>query len=237
LLDSGRAAEAIPILERVSAEHERMFGPDALATTLDLATEGEAMALEGRPAEALELLRRAYTTDERAGRPVNAGWIHHRAGDALRRLGRFEEALAEDRVSAGVFGGGGGEEDKVFAWALTGMGEDLIGLGRAAEAVAPLRRALALRETPPTIPAQLASSRFALARALWDEGVDRASARSLAALARAEVAPAAGEHDGWIRRKLAEIDAWLAAHTERPPRAPSGLFASPVSARAVRRSE
>src|SRR5207253_679419 len=71
LCDTGHAEEAIPIYDRLRAALERTDGPDALTVTLMMLNEGEALALEGRPAEALELILRARAIRERTGR-----WLH-----------------------------------------------------------------------------------------------------------------------------------------------------------------
>jgi tetratricopeptide (TPR) repeat protein/predicted Ser/Thr protein kinase len=212
LSDVGHSAEAIPLFERVRAARALTHGPDARWVTLAMMNEGEALSLEGRPAEGLELLRRARALEVRAGRFVDEGFLRHRAADALRRLGRFEEALAEDRASLEAIRRAQGEESKPLAWPLTGEGEDLIALGRAREAIAPLERAVTLRQASTTAPTELGASRFALARALWDGGGDRARASTLAEEARRALAAAAARHGGWFRRALDEIERWLAAH-------------------------
>ena len=71
---------------------------------------------------------------------------------------------------------------------------------------------MVLQSAPGTKPGLLASSRFALARALWDapaaEGGDRARARALAEQAREAFAVETRPAD----QSLAKVDAWLAAH-------------------------
>jgi tetratricopeptide (TPR) repeat protein len=212
LSDMGQTGEAIPIFERVRAARAETHGPGARWVTLAMMNEGEALCREGRPAEGLDLLLRARALEQQAGRFADEGFVGHRVADALRRLGRFEEALAEDRASADAIRRAQGGENIPLAWPLTGEGEDLVALGRAREAIAPLERAVALREGSPAAIAEIAASRFALARALWEGGGDRARALSLAEEARAAIAPAAAAHDGWIRHTHDDIDAWLAAH-------------------------
>jgi tetratricopeptide (TPR) repeat protein len=214
LLDTGHPAEAIPIYERVRAARARTQGPDALMVAIYMMNEGEALSLAGRPAEALALLRQVVAIEERAGRAVNMDFIHHRMADALRRLRRFEEALAEDRASLAIFAESHEEESAAFATALTGLGEDLVALGRAGEAQGPLERALTLREQRPLGAADLASTRFALAKALWESGRDRERARSLAARAGETFRAAFARHGGF-RATLDEIDRWVAAHPGR----------------------
>jgi tetratricopeptide (TPR) repeat protein/predicted Ser/Thr protein kinase len=206
LLDTGHAAEAIPIFERVRAARERVEGPDASSVGNAMANEGTALTLTGRPAEGLELIQRARAANARTGR--DNAWLDHRVAQTFRALGRFEEALASDRSSLEASRRAFGEDNRQLALPLAGMGEDLLGLVRAQEAIGPLERAVALQEIPPSDPQDLAWARFLLARALWDGGGDRARARALAEQAREGYVG----QPGWMRGALDAIDAWLAAH-------------------------
>jgi len=79
-------------------------------------------------------------------------------------------------------------------------------LGRAAEAIAPLERAIKIAE-PSQKASDLARPRFALARALWDSGGDRARATDPAKQARAGFA-AEGPNE---KRRMARMKAWFTA--------------------------
>lgn len=101
------------------------------------------------------------------------------------------------------------------AYALTQLGEALLDLGKPAEALAPLVRALAIRTTHEVDPTDLAETRFILARVRWgapaSHGRDRPHARELAEQAREAWAEAgAGNEDS-----LAAVDRWLAEHPAR----------------------
>jgi hypothetical protein len=80
--------------------------------------------------------------------------------------------------------------------------------GDAARAVVRLGQALRLRVATLTSPFELAETRFALARALWAAGTDRARARTLARWAR----------DGYAaspratKVQLPATNRWIAAH-------------------------
>jgi hypothetical protein len=87
------------------------------------------------------------------------------------------------------------------------MGQSLIALGRAAEAVPPLTRAMNLRERPDTLPEDRGETRFAMAQALWETGADRTRALRLASAGRDDYAKEPG-----ASAKLAAVDKWLAAH-------------------------
>ncbi|MCA9686136.1 MAG: tetratricopeptide repeat protein, partial [Myxococcales bacterium] len=120
--------------------------------------------------------------------------------DLERALEFFEEAL---HIYEQAFGA----EHHRVAFALTGMGQALIGLDRPAEAIPHLERALVIRTGTAVEPTDLAETRFALARALAAGEGDPARARELATLARDAYA-ADGDKS---KATQAEVDAWLAA--------------------------
>lgn len=80
------------------------------------------------------------------------------------------------------------------------------GRGHPKDALAALERAMKLLEghDKDLSPAELADTRFALARALWDSGGDRAQARQHAKWPREIWAKG-----GPIKAELAAVDAWL----------------------------
>jgi hypothetical protein len=126
--------------------------------------------------------------------------------DAFRAKGRFAEALEQDRLGLAH------PEKAESAWALTGVGEDLLALGRPAEAIAPLERGWALRDTISV--ARGITSELALARALWESGGDRRRAIALAEDARARCQPVAARYGSYYAAALARIEAWLATHRQ-----------------------
>jgi hypothetical protein len=98
------------------------------------------------------------------------------------------------------------------ASSLTGLGWALLGLGKPADALALLERALTIRSAHVIDPNFVADTRFGLAHALWSapaaQGRDRPRARTLAEQARDGYAAAGDAHEA----ELAEVDAWLAEH-------------------------
>ncbi len=82
-----------------------------------------------------------------------------------------------------------------------------MGMGRPREALAPLRRALDIRRSREQIPGHRGETLFALARAQWDAGGDRAAARADAEAARDDYAKAPNGD-----AKLRAVNSWLAAH-------------------------
>ena len=110
-----------------------------------------------------------------------------------------------------------GSSHPYLGYPLTAIGRAALALARPKDAVAPLERALRLRETGEADAVLLAETRFALARALWDAGADRARALALAMRARDVYAPAGDAKD------TATVDAW--------PRAARRGSRRPTSAR------
>ena len=95
---------------------------------------------------------------------------------------------------------------------LTGLGQTLLGLAKPGDALPLLERALTIRTTHQVDPADLADTRFALARALWiapaAQDRDRPRARTLAEQAHAAFASLGDAQ----KAKLAEVQTWLAEH-------------------------
>jgi tetratricopeptide (TPR) repeat protein len=170
----------------------------------------EALILHelGDDEAALSLSERVCRVIGEAYGPNSANVAHVQSNHAeyLLAVGRSEEALqlfedARVRWERHV-----GPDHQFLAYPLTGTGRALLALGRAKEAVAPLQRALRIREVHDPDPVERGETRFALAQALWAVG-DHHRARATALAAREEYAQApAGKH-------LAEtVAAWLSSH-------------------------
>jgi tetratricopeptide (TPR) repeat protein len=148
----------------------------------------------------------------------NVGVLVNNLGDVLQRQHQY--AAAEDHYvrAMAIFTASFGADAPPLAYPLTGRGEALLALGRGAEALVDLERALTLRDAGS--PTDLARTRFALARALWsDDEATQRRARGLAVLALDELRaadPTAPE--------VKDYQAWLAVHPEGP--APTGVGAS-----------
>jgi tetratricopeptide (TPR) repeat protein len=142
------------------------------------------------------------------------GATHPNVGRILGNLaavalaqGEIEAALEYVDRSLTILDASLGPENPSQAFGLTSKGHALILLGRPAQAIAALERALELRTKNPTVAIDLAESRSLLGRALWlaprGQGRDRERARELATQARAAYLEA-DDHDG-----VAAVDAWL----------------------------
>jgi Flp pilus assembly protein TadD len=90
------------------------------------------LSTTGRPAEAIESIRRARDLD-----PVSAV-IHSRVGLFLYYAGRYEEAVEEARKSI--------QMDPTFAWGYNSLGSALLYLRRYDEAVTALEKGLSLSQ-------------------------------------------------------------------------------------------
>jgi tetratricopeptide (TPR) repeat protein len=131
-------------------------------------------------------------------------------GDVLRESGKPEQALVQYQRALGLVEKALGPAHPELVQSLLGIGEVYAAERPSTRARAPLERALAIREAHPGDPTATADVRFALARVLGgSDGSehDRDRARALATEAR-DAYTAAGAR---AAKKLAEVDAWLAA--------------------------
>jgi len=138
--DASARSEAFLVLAR-AADAARGLGARDLAGWA-AATIGELYTLEGRPEEALEMLRRALAEAQVAGDPVLLAHVEGERGRALARLGREDEAIAALRRATAAPGFG---PDPAGAWH-----EDLVpGAGDAPLSPALLLVDLLLRRADP----------------------------------------------------------------------------------------
>ena len=215
--DSARPAAALPLHERAAAARERLLGPEHASVATAYVNRGEDLTKLGRAGEAIPLLERALAIQAPAHAVGGDGYTEHRLAAALRAAGDPGRALDHDRASLVAVERAGDSGTDWEAWPLTGEGLDLLALDRAADAVAPLERALLLRSVH-ALPPELAETQFALARALsaappsraGADAAARARARAYAVAALATIAPSAIVYGGWYAAMHAEIAAWLA---------------------------
>src|SRR4029078_10940251 len=118
-----------------------------------------------------------------AGHPVLATELNNR-GEILCALGRQRDARQSFERARIIWERELGLEDRNLAYALTGIGVTYLAENDAASALAPLERAVKIREGHEVEPSRRAETRFALARALWETNRDRIRARALAEQAR-----------------------------------------------------
>jgi len=187
---------------------ERAMGDDHVLVAACANNLADVARKLGHDDEARALLERAETIFVRA-----LGETHPNVATTVQNLG--ELALAEhqpaqalahfERALAG-FEAAVGADHPFVAYPLTGIGLAHVAARKPAAAIAPLERALAIRQKHETPATDLATTRWALARALDASGRDRRRARALAEQARTAFAAAGA---GFASER-AEIDAWRA---------------------------
>jgi eukaryotic-like serine/threonine-protein kinase len=196
----GNAAEAIALGRRGLAISEQAFGPQnpALVPVL-LVLAGQLTDTRAyRDAEAILARAEAIAAKQPETR-VDLARVWLARGDLQLRQSRWVDALALYERALPSFDEANSYESRTRA--LTHRGLAQLELRRFAPAIASLEQArLGARAT--LAPGDRGAQDFALARALWDGGGDRARARQLAASAATELA---GKP-----RELAEVTAWQA---------------------------
>jgi tetratricopeptide (TPR) repeat protein len=162
----------------------------------DLGHHAEALAAADK---AVEGYRNAYGINS----PQVAFPLGNR-GESYELLGRYPEAERDLRLAVDLSGQWVGPDHPWTAYPLTALGKTLLLEHHVREATPILERALRIREKSEPNAALVAETQFALARARWELGQDRAGALSLAEAARDTYRkmPEQAKH-------AAEVDAWL----------------------------
>lgn len=201
--------EALALTRQAGQLKQRLLPAGSPDIAIAINNEAEILAQQGDVAGALarnliseESFRSAYG----AGSP----WMAHNKsnrGEYLVALGRYGEAIAAFQDALALWEGALGSEHRYLGYPLTGIGIARWKQGHAAEALPPLERALALRQAHEPDAATVAETRFALARALWDDGRDRPRARRLA-----EDAHDVYQGQPTLADKDREVTGWLAEH-------------------------
>lgn len=203
----GEFEAAVPFLEhrlrRVRAEKKSPAHEADAASMLGL-----AYWYVGRYAEAEQLHRTAYVLGvEEFGEdhPQTAMTLDNLAA-ALERQGQIDEALALHRKALPILERALGPESTVVAVSLRDHARALASGEQWPQASRMLQRSARIFSEAGASPAELAETRFDLARALWHEPPKQARAVSLARSARR----------GYVSlgktQEVATIDTWLAEH-------------------------
>jgi len=135
--------------------------------------------------------------------------LYNRA-DMWAGAGHCDRALADFRRSTELTAKFRGDQNPQMIFPLASTGRCLVELGRPAEALSPLDRALALPARGDQA-ALVAQARYYRGRALVESGRDRAGGRQLVQQSRDEAA-AIDSEDG--RQLVTEIKLWLRAHPQ-----------------------
>jgi eukaryotic-like serine/threonine-protein kinase len=187
----------------------RADGGDSLDVARSLDGLANVNARRGDFVAAIDLADQARIIVEQNYGPehILVGLGYANRCEYLNGLGRYQEALDSCQKAMAIWGPSLGGDHVWLGYALTAMGNALVGLRRASEALAPLRRALDIRKRAEFSSAERGETWFALGRAQWEVGSDRAAARVAAETARSEYAKAPA-----AEAKQREVEAWLAAH-------------------------
>lgn len=145
-----------------------------------------------------------------------------------RAQGSFDKALDNHHKAQAIFESALGDKHPYVAFPLTGIGMTYLAMNEPTRALAPLERALALREPNRASAAALSDTRFALARALWQVSKHGPAAPSTRVRALS-LARQARDHYRGAGRGFAsdarDVDAWLderaSARTDGANAAPS----------------
>jgi len=162
--------------------------------------------------DALAYCHKAVDATLRASGPdsVNVSYAYSSTGDALSCLHRYDEAVAAFASSVAIHERTHNEQEPCYVHSLLGIGQARLRAGKAAEAVAPLEKALAVSSAAEgglsLQEADASAVRLTLAKALWQSG--KRTARV------AELARAAAAVDDRAGRETAAREArdWLAEH-------------------------
>ena len=153
--------------------------------------------------QAVEIYRNAYGGNS----PQLAQPLGNR-GESYEFLGRYPEAERDLRLASELSAQWVGPDHQWTAIPLTALGKTLILEHHFREATPILERALRIREKSEPNAELVAETRFALARARWELGQDRAGAFVLAEAARDAYRKMPGH-----AKDAADVDAWLAGKT------------------------
>lgn len=210
MIDMGRNEEALSTMQKTVVDLARIHGddhPEVARIRLRIAV---AHARLGNFREAHELMQRSHDVFVGAQGPesIDVAMVLYEQAEVARIRRRWAEAESLYERSLAIVQATMGKDYRGAGHVLTGQGLTLLAMGRHRDAIAPLRRALELRETDHIGLELRAETRFALAQALHAAGEPR-EARALAEKARSEYTEASIVDKA---AKCAAIDAWLTRH-------------------------
>ncbi|MCA9658194.1 MAG: tetratricopeptide repeat protein, partial [Myxococcales bacterium] len=182
----------IAIIEKTKGDHEaalrdylkvleirrRAYDPDHPEIGATLCNLGNLYLAMGRYEdaikhydEALEIYGRSLSPDSEL-----LARVHYNVGVSHHLDKRYEDAIASYRRALAAGESIYPADHPEVAYPLAGLGSALVELGRYAEALEPLERALAIRSRKEVPPVDIGEIRFALARALPSDAHARALA-------------------------------------------------------------
>ena len=196
--------------ERSIAIKEKTHGSDHPDLATSFNNLGDTLFEQGELDDAQSYFERALAIWEKQLGPdhPDVAISVHNLGNVLHEHGAYDQAYRHHERALKIFAAALGDSHPYLGYPLTGMGDALVESGKAALAIVPLERALAIREARATGAGDLAMTRFALARALWDSKRDRKRALALAQAAAAAYLAAGKAHT----RDRAEVVEWQSKH-------------------------
>jgi serine/threonine protein kinase/tetratricopeptide (TPR) repeat protein len=205
-LTLGRYEEAEERVRSARRARERTLGLDHPITAMASGTLSAVLVARGRGEEALALARHEVEiAEQHATNAFGLARALHNQALALAAVGRHADALSAYARSEALYTEAAGAEHPQLADVLGHRGESELALGDAQAATKVLERALAIGLAGKVPDLDLASTRFALARALADRDPQRATSL-------AEEARAALQRDAPARAELAQVIRWSEAH-------------------------
>jgi tetratricopeptide (TPR) repeat protein/tRNA A-37 threonylcarbamoyl transferase component Bud32 len=205
----GRLQESLEYQQRARVLKEKVLGsddPDVAGSINNVALSLNAL---GRSKEALALSDLSLRICRRtlgSTHPQTAIDLSNR-GEILVAMNDLQGALKSYQEANVIWEREFGPTSPVLAFGLTGIGVTLVGLHRSNDAVAPLERALDIRQKYDHDPARLGETEFALARALGESQRDGARSMLLAQKALKHY----GERPSSMNVR-SDIAQWLSRH-------------------------
>jgi tetratricopeptide (TPR) repeat protein/predicted Ser/Thr protein kinase len=210
----GRPEEALEHYRSTLAIYRQALGPDHPEVSNPLNSLGAVFAKLERWDEARSHLQQALDMrlDSLGPDHPSTGITLYNFGELLKKQGRYPEAVPYYERALAIDEAALGPDHPNVADGLTILGDLERRLGKPEKALGRLRRALAIveKQEADLAAAAVATTRFALARALWEARGDE-QAFALARRAR----------EGFLadRALRAEVEEWLSRHGEAKPRA------------------
>jgi serine/threonine-protein kinase len=202
--DAHRAIEA---KEKALGPHDPDVGISLMNVAVYLNDLGETMRAATYIERAVNIMQETLGRDHPTAAIAFANYA-----EILNRLGRYGEALEPANQALTVMERETDPEGVYVTHPLLALGVSHVGLGLYREALPSLERAARIREAKEASPVRKGEVHFALGRALWGSGQDRARALAMVEQARDEFR--ANPATPATQRELADIELWLASRSD-----------------------
>jgi tetratricopeptide (TPR) repeat protein len=181
LQKTGEYQKALELLNRVAANYEKIFGPRHLFMARIRNNIAQVLRGKGDYKKAYEEIQEALSINVAAVGADNprVALDLDILATILQADGLYAEALAEAQRSLAIRSRSLKPDHLYLSFSLENIGQAYLGLRQPQAALAPLERAVQIREQHRQEDSEIAEARFALGRALWELGRDRRRARQL----------------------------------------------------------